>query len=195
MCVWIESSIVSAVFIWPDRCCWFRCLTDVMTNWRGGWRQTLKRWEAALHKSIWASDSSAPGGPDNCRAARQHRGFGAKTVEKWCGRDKLPCITNIFNPLLAGAQPQDPHNQTEHYRGPWDFKHPPWILYLTDLFMLYWPDSLTFNSGYSLCLPKSGGWVTLNMGDEWVTDINAASNDYFHHKLISIIFWICQLIV
>lgn len=36
------------------------------------------------------SDSSAPGGPDNCWAACQHPGFGAKTVEKPCGRDELP---------------------------------------------------------------------------------------------------------
>lgn len=129
MPIWIKSSVLSAVFIWLDRC-WFHGLTDVMTNRFGGWRQTLKRErrEAALHESICASDSFAPGGPDNSWAACQHPGFGVKTVEKLCGRDKLPCITNIFNPLLDAAQPQDPHNQTgveaECCRGPWDFKHP-----------------------------------------------------------------------
>lgn len=116
----IESSAAPAVFIGPDRCRWSRGLTHTSR----GWRQTLKwqRWEAALHKSICASDSSSPGGPDNCRAARQLPGFAAKNLWMDDVGGISSSVTNTFNPSSAGEQPRGPQDQTgveaERCRGP-----------------------------------------------------------------------------
>lgn len=102
--------IEPSVFIGPGRCCWSRGLTDVMTDRRGGRRQMLKwrRWEAALHKSICASDSSPPGGPDNCRAARQLPGFAAKNLRMDDDVGGMSgSATNTFNPSSA-SRPSGP---------------------------------------------------------------------------------------
>lgn len=98
-CVWIELSVVSVVYFSSNRWCSFHCLTDVMKNWCGGWRPTLRQhWEAVLHKSICTSDSSAPRGPDNCWAACQYSGFGAKTVENDVGGISSPALQTFLTP-------------------------------------------------------------------------------------------------
>lgn len=64
-----------------------------------------ERWEAELHKSIWASDSCAPGGRDAGRAARQQQvGFGAHSDVGEMSSTAAP----TFNPLSDTAQPRGP---------------------------------------------------------------------------------------
>lgn len=129
------------------------------STWRvegGGWRQTLRRErpEAELHSSI---SPAAPGGPWAAAGRRASATLCCRNSEgERRGRDELARITNIFNPLLAGAQPQDRLNP-DWRRGRvqaarWDLTPPSWILYPTDLFMLHWADLLASHPGCSFCL-------------------------------------------